>query len=113
MRLSEFKQRVEAEFGPNLQNATPANVREFLDKLQQEALVLPRLLLEFVEKLAHIRGRGVLQFWSELGFHSLLEFTQSHGRTSKKIVPCPRLFGCSNQALQGRRAAEAVIAGQV
>jgi len=37
VRLSEFKQRVEAEFGPNLQNATPANVREFLDKLQQEA----------------------------------------------------------------------------
>ena len=37
MRLTEFKRRVEAEFGPNLQNATPANVREFLDKLQQEA----------------------------------------------------------------------------
>lgn len=37
MRLSEFKRLVEAEFGPNLKNATPANVREFLDKLQQEA----------------------------------------------------------------------------
>lgn len=37
MRLDEFKQRVEAEFGPRLQNATPANVREFLDRLQQEA----------------------------------------------------------------------------
>ncbi len=37
MRLSEFKQRVEAEFGVNLKNATPANVREFLEKLQQEA----------------------------------------------------------------------------
>ena len=37
MQLSEFKQRVEAEFGPRLENATPANVREFLDRLQQEA----------------------------------------------------------------------------
>ncbi|GIV10926.1 MAG: hypothetical protein KatS3mg020_0417 [Fimbriimonadales bacterium] len=37
MRLDEFKQRIEAEFGPNLKNATPANVREFLDRLQQEA----------------------------------------------------------------------------
>lgn len=37
MRLSEFKQRVEAEFGVNLKNATPANVREFLEKLQLEA----------------------------------------------------------------------------
>lgn len=32
--LSEFKRLVEAEFGPNLENATPANVREFLDRLQ-------------------------------------------------------------------------------
>ncbi len=37
MRLEEFKQLVEAEFGPKLRNATPANVREFLDRLQQEA----------------------------------------------------------------------------
>lgn len=37
MRLEEFRRRVEAEFGPKLQNATPANVREFLDRLQQEA----------------------------------------------------------------------------
>ncbi|MEN3000273.1 MAG: hypothetical protein ABDI19_00330 [Armatimonadota bacterium] len=37
MRLSEFKRLIEAEFGPGLQNATPANVREFLDRLQQDA----------------------------------------------------------------------------
>ncbi|MFN3691026.1 MAG: hypothetical protein ACK4UU_08900, partial [Fimbriimonadales bacterium] len=37
VRLEEFRRRVEAEFGPQLRNATPANVREFLDKLQQEA----------------------------------------------------------------------------
>lgn len=48
MRLSEFKRLVEAEFGPNLENATPANVREFLDRLQQEAYAsrsTPRYLL--------------------------------------------------------------------
>jgi hypothetical protein len=39
------------------------------------ALIVPRLLLEFIQELAHIRGRGVFQVRSELGFHSLLEFT--------------------------------------
>lgn len=37
MNLSEFRKLVEREFGPNLQHATPANVREFLDRLQQKA----------------------------------------------------------------------------
>lgn len=36
MRLDEFKSLVAAEFGPGLKNATPANVREFLDRMQQE-----------------------------------------------------------------------------
>ncbi len=36
MRLEEFKKRVKNAFGDDLQNATPANVREFLDGLQQE-----------------------------------------------------------------------------
>ncbi len=35
MNLEEFKEAVRREFGANLQNATPANVREFLDRLQQ------------------------------------------------------------------------------
>ena len=34
MRLSEFKQRIREQFGPNLEHATPANVREFLDQMQ-------------------------------------------------------------------------------
>jgi hypothetical protein len=34
LRLREFKRRVHAAFGPNMENATPSNVREFLDKLQ-------------------------------------------------------------------------------
>jgi hypothetical protein len=36
MTISEFKSRVISEFGEGLIHATPANVREFLDKLQLE-----------------------------------------------------------------------------
>jgi hypothetical protein len=36
MRLTEFKRRVRQAFGERLEHATPANVREFLDQLQQE-----------------------------------------------------------------------------
>lgn len=36
MRLADFKARVRAVFGRNLEHATPANVREFLDTIQQE-----------------------------------------------------------------------------
>ncbi len=36
MRLDEFKQAIKREFGPNLEHATPANIREFLDRLQQQ-----------------------------------------------------------------------------
>ncbi len=36
MTLSEFRERVEAFFGPNLSRATPANVREFVDSMYAE-----------------------------------------------------------------------------
>jgi hypothetical protein len=36
MQLAEFKERVKRAFGEKLEHATPANVREFLDQLQQE-----------------------------------------------------------------------------
>src|SRR5579862_1262645 len=36
MRLAEFKERVRATFGSQTEHATPANVREFLDTIQQE-----------------------------------------------------------------------------
>ena len=36
MHLAEFKQRVRAAFGPQMEHATPANVREFLDTLARE-----------------------------------------------------------------------------
>ncbi len=37
MDVVEFKQRVRKAFGPNLEHATPANVREFIDGIQREA----------------------------------------------------------------------------
>ena len=36
MSLAEFKQRVRETFGPQMENATPANVREFLDTIARE-----------------------------------------------------------------------------
>ena len=36
MELAEFKTRVRQAFGDKLEHATPANVREFLDQIQQE-----------------------------------------------------------------------------
>lgn len=36
MTLAEFRRRVHEEFGPDLEHMTPANVREFLEKLQRE-----------------------------------------------------------------------------
>lgn len=35
MRIEEFRAAVRKEFGPGLEHATPANVREFLDDLRQ------------------------------------------------------------------------------
>lgn len=32
MRIEEFKKAIRREFGENLEHATPANVREFLDR---------------------------------------------------------------------------------
>ena len=37
MDIEQFKNAVRQEFGPNLEHATPANVREFLDKMQIDA----------------------------------------------------------------------------
>lgn len=34
MRLAELRELVRQEFGPRLERATPASVREFLDRLQ-------------------------------------------------------------------------------
>ncbi len=36
MRLEEFRKRIKQEFGANLEYATPANVREFLDRVHEE-----------------------------------------------------------------------------
>ncbi len=39
MRLQEFRKLVKAEFGDGLEHATPANVREFLDRFQDDKLL--------------------------------------------------------------------------
>ncbi|NLI01677.1 MAG: hypothetical protein GX446_19575 [Chthonomonadales bacterium] len=36
MKIEEFRQLVRKEFGRNLEHATPANVRDFLDGLSQQ-----------------------------------------------------------------------------
>lgn len=36
MTLAEFKQRVRDAFGPEMEHATPANVREFLDTVARD-----------------------------------------------------------------------------
>ncbi|MEN6371135.1 MAG: hypothetical protein ABFD64_03895 [Armatimonadota bacterium] len=36
MKIEEFRDLVTSEFGPGLKHATPANVREFLDRMQEE-----------------------------------------------------------------------------
>jgi hypothetical protein len=36
VKLHEFRKLVKAEFGESLEHATPANVREFVDRLENE-----------------------------------------------------------------------------
>ncbi len=36
MRIEEFRKAIKREFGDNLEHATPANVREFLDRMHQD-----------------------------------------------------------------------------
>lgn len=38
MKLGEFRKIVRSEFGENLAHATPANVREFLDRMETDVL---------------------------------------------------------------------------
>lgn len=38
MRLAEFREIVKQEFGDDLKHATPANVRDFLDRIEGEVL---------------------------------------------------------------------------
>lgn len=49
MELYEFKKTITKEFGSGLENATPRNVREFLDRMQFGALG------------PHMKGRIVLE----------------------------------------------------
>ncbi|MCL5284092.1 MAG: hypothetical protein M1330_05240 [Armatimonadetes bacterium] len=38
MEIEEFRNAIRREFGPNLEHATPANVREFLDRLGEHSV---------------------------------------------------------------------------
>lgn len=38
MKLAEFRKLVKQEFGDDLKHATPANVREFLDRIETEVI---------------------------------------------------------------------------
>lgn len=49
MKLAEFRKLVKQEFGADLKHATPANVREFLDRIETEVLaekVTNRIVLD-------------------------------------------------------------------
>jgi len=49
LNLAEFKHRVIQQFGPHLEHATPANVREFLDQMELARYTPPsdgRLVLD-------------------------------------------------------------------
>ena len=39
MRIEEFRKLVKAQFGEGLKHATPANVREFMDSIDQASMV--------------------------------------------------------------------------
>lgn len=46
VKIEEFRSAIRREFGRNLEHATPANVRDFLDRLQEEVhLERPRARL--------------------------------------------------------------------
>ncbi len=46
MNIEDFRRAIKHEFGQHLEHATPANVREFLDRLQQDThLERPRARL--------------------------------------------------------------------
>lgn len=36
MRVEEFRAAIKREFGANLEHATPANIRDFLDRMQED-----------------------------------------------------------------------------
>jgi len=49
-KLKEFREAVQREFGRNLEKATPANVREFMDNYQEGVFqAAPRMRLELNE----------------------------------------------------------------
>jgi hypothetical protein len=93
VNLDQFKRLVLGEFGENLENATPANVREFLATLdlenlravQRGALVLEEQTATFEEATkAYFRSvldmppeRGVVRLWA-LAFELSFAVIETH-----------------------------------
>ncbi|NUQ71638.1 MAG: hypothetical protein HUU17_12570 [Chthonomonadales bacterium] len=87
MRIEEFRRALRREFGDNLEHATPANVRSFLDDLSRkrhEPMVRQRIVLDepkttyeeilrdfFARVLEFPRDEAVMLLWTmafELSF---------------------------------------------
>lgn len=92
MDVEEFKAVVRKEFGPHLEHATPANVREFLDRLKEDdfrpragarielnesATTYEGILRDFFSRVLDFpRDQALIMLWTmafELSF-STLEF---------------------------------------
>jgi hypothetical protein len=92
VKLREFKRLVQAEFGPRMENATPSNVREFLDKIQtrwpsqkangrfvidEPALSYEEILRDFFARVLDLpEEQAVVALWTlalELAFADLNE----------------------------------------
>lgn len=90
MRLEEFRNAIKKEFGSNLEHATPANVREFLDKVHEDVfqgqLRAPIVINEpkttyeeilrdfFAKVLDYPRDEALVMLWTmafDLSFSSL------------------------------------------
>ena len=100
MTLEAFRRRVREQFGPDMERATPQNVREFLDQMQQELDTVPPsgpyelsetetsyeaiLRTFFCEILDAPRDQALIQLWM-LGLE--LAFTDLHDTIEEEISP--------------------------
>lgn len=93
MRIEEFRRAMRREFGENLEHATPANVRHFLDELsrrQFEPMMRKRLVLDepkttyeeilkdfFSRVLDFPRDEALILLWT-MAFELSFEMLQHH-----------------------------------
>jgi len=98
--LEAFRRLVREQFGPDMERATPQNVREFLDRMQQELDTTPPggpyelsegetsyeaiLRTFFSEILDAPRDQALIQLWM-LGLE--LAFADLHDTIEEEISP--------------------------